>query len=106
MLIGCVLVLAIRCYDRFLSSVHLQAFELAFPDGAAGTNAAVPNTTWGKYPPDTAGVGPMAEFPRFNLSDTLSLAGGGSTSFMTCTSLFWPDFHHFDCLEPGVRGHA
>ena len=37
----------------------------------------------------------MAEFPRFNLSDTLSLAGGGSTSFMTWYNDFDIILDHF-----------
>lgn len=57
-------------------------FNVAFPQGAAGTNVSSPvSVPWGKYGPSTAGVVPFAEWPTFNLST--SGAAAANSSFMT-----------------------
>ena len=57
-------------------------FNVAFPQGAAGTNVSSPvSVPWGKYGPTTAGVVPFAEWPTFNLST--SGAAAANSSFMT-----------------------
>ena len=65
----------IRTYSGRSSAI----FQITFPRGASSTNFSVPDPTFGKYGPNTDGVGPFAEFPAFDMGR----GRAGNSSFMT-----------------------